>query len=145
LNKQLWVCAVVGALVGAAAVQTFHTIHDRRNEDRFKEGLRCKALADKYVKDNASDSKGVVVNRVEFSRGRNSCILSVVEHFSTAPLEQAFLEHGLPKFTSPPLDNYTVKVVDLLTGEELFSRMCNGSNECAQTLQKQEDVFKDAR
>ena len=130
MNKNLWICAAVGALAGAAAVQTIHMIHDRRSQELFGERMRCKVLADGYTKDR-SGLTTVVVSRIEFSRGRSSCIVSTAEQL-VAPLEK----------TS---SNFTFKIVDLLTGEELFSRMCTGSDECAETLQKQQDAFADAR
>jgi hypothetical protein len=129
LNKKLWVCAAVGALVGATAVQTIHSIRDRSSRELFGERMRCKVLADRYVKDH-SGLTTVVVSRIEFSRGRSSCIVGTMEQL-VAPMER-------------PSSDYTFKIVDLLTGEELFSRMCSGS-ECAETLQKQKDAFNDAR
>jgi hypothetical protein len=79
MNKKLWLWAAVGALVGAAGVQTAHVVGDRNSRELFSQRLRCKALADKYVKDRYAVGGTVVLSRVEFSRRRGSCIASTSE------------------------------------------------------------------
>src|SRR6266446_8131255 len=75
-EPKLWLCAAVGALVGAAGVQTAHVISDRNSRELFGQRLRCKALADKYVRGR---SHTIALSRVEFSRTRGSCIASTFE------------------------------------------------------------------
>lgn len=133
-----------GALIGAAGVQAIHVIHDRTDDALFKQRLRCKALADKYVKDNTSSLNKVVINRVEFSRSRNSCVVATTEHFSAQPLEDAMVQKGLGTLGSSPAEDTVIKIVDLLTGEQLFTRTCTKFDECVVlSLQKQEDAFND--
>ncbi len=140
MNKKLWLCVAVGALVGAAAVQTAHVISDRNSRELFGERLRCKALADKYAK-GRSDT--LVLSRVEFSHSRGSCIASTFEQLGLDAATEKQL--GL----KPSADyTYEFKIVDLLTGEDLMSRTCSttkisiGSEpECNKSLQKRDEAF----
>jgi hypothetical protein len=144
MNRKLWLCATVGALVGAAAVQTAHVVSDRNSRELFGQRLRCKALADKYVKGR---SHMVVISRVEFSRSRGSCIASAFEQVGLDPAAAEQL--GLK---APADYTYEFNVVDLLTGEELASRGCTttkfldwGDPECTKSLQKRDEAFEKAR
>ena len=144
MNKRLWLCVAVGALVGAVAVQTAHLVGDRSSRELFGQRLRCKALADKYVK-GRSDT--VVLSRVEFSHSRGSCIASTFEQLGLDSATEKQL--GL----KPSADyTYEFKVVDVLTGEDLMSRTCStaktsiGSEpECNASLQKRDEAFEKAR
>jgi hypothetical protein len=142
MKKKLWIWAVVGALVGAAVVQTAHVIGDRNSRELFSQRLRCKALADKYVKEHSGTLVGtVVVSRVEFSRKRSSCIVSTFEQLG--PDASTAKQLGL---TQQPADQtYTLKVVDLLTGEDLITRYCTGNAECAENLPKRDEAFEESR
>lgn len=144
MNKKLWLCVAVGALAGAAAVQTAHVISDRNSRELFGQRLRCKALADKYAM-GRSDS--LVLSRVEFSHSRGSCIASTFEQLGLDVTTEKQL--GL----KPSADHtYEFKIVDLLTGEDLMSRTCSttkisiGSEpECSKSLQKRGEAFEEAR
>jgi len=144
MNRKLWLCAAVGALVGAAAVQTAHVVSDRNSRELFGQRLRCKALADKYVKGR---SHMVVISRVEFSRSRGSCIASTFEQVGLDAPTSGLL--GL----KPPADQtYMFNVVDLLTGEDLATRTCattkisiGSEPECNGSLQKRDEAFEEAR
>jgi hypothetical protein len=144
MNRKLWLCSAVGALVGAAAVQTAHVVSDRNSRELFGQRLQCKALADKCVKGH---SDKVALSRVEYSHSRGSCIASTFEQLGldAATSEQMGLK--------PPADyTYMFTVVDLLTGEDLMSRTCTSRKisigdepECTKTMQKQDEAFEDAR
>jgi hypothetical protein len=133
MKKKLWIWAVVGALVGAAVVQTAHVIGDRNSRELFSQRLRCKALADKYVKEHSGTLVG--------SRKRSSCIVSTFEQLG--PDASTAKQLGL---TQQPADQtYTLKVVDLLTGEDLITRYCTGNAECAENLPKRDEAFEESR
>ena len=142
MNKKLWLGVAVGALVGAAAVQTVHVISDRNSRELFGQRLRCKTLADKYVKDRSR----VVLSRIEFSHSRSSCIASTYEQLGldAATGEQLGLK--------PTGKSYMFSVVDLLTDEGLMSRTCTTTKdfdwaqpECSKGLQERDKAFEDAR
>jgi hypothetical protein len=134
----------VGALVGAAAVQTVHVISGHNSPELFAQRLRCKALADKYVKGR---SNMPVLSRVEFSHSRGSCIASIFEQvgLDVPTSEQLGLKPSAEQ-------TYRFNVVDLLTGEDVMSRTCTttkisiGSEpECTESLQKRDEAFDKAR
>lgn len=145
VNKKLWLWATVGALSGAAAVQTAHVINDRNTREVFDQRLRCKSLADKYVKGRHSGI--VIVSRVEYSRSRGSCIASTFEQFGLDTVAEAQL--GL----KPSAEHtYMFNVVDLLTGEDLVNRTCTTSKvvisnepDCVQSGQRRDAEFEAAR
>ena len=143
MKRRLWLCAVVGAIFGGAAVQSVHLIRERRGDELFKQRIRCKAFADKYLKENVTELKSIYVMRIEFSRSRSSCIVETMEHFSTKPLQEGLTQRGLGDPGS--LESDTLKIVDLLTGEDIFDRICTGKGECGQMMRKQEEEFDRAR
>lgn len=119
-------------------------IRDRSSRELFGQRLRCKALADKYVKGH---SDRIVLNRVEFSPSRGSCIAST---FGQLGLDAA-AEKRLGLKASADY-TYEFKVVDVLTGEDLMSRTCStaktsiGSEpECNESLQKRDEAFEKSR
>jgi hypothetical protein len=144
MNKKLMFCAAIGAVVGAAVVQTGHLIADRSTHEAFGQRLRCKALADKYVKES---TQSISLSRVEFSHSRGSCIASISEQLGLG--DSTAIELGL----KPPVDHTSMfKVVDLLTGEGLITRTCTSRNvpssdndECAKTLQEIDEAFEKNR
>jgi len=130
MNKKLWLCGAIGALVGAAGMQTAHVINDRH--ELFAQRLRCKALADKYVKEHSSPHFSVIIDRVEFSASRSSCIASTAEQIGDV--------------RAPALSwDWTYEVVDLLNGETIAMLPCSGRDECVQKMQEREQAFQKAR
>lgn len=121
MNRKLWLCAVVGALVGATSLQTVHVIGDRNSRELFGQRLRCKALADKYEKEYSNPYYTVGIDRVEFSSSRGSCIASTDEQLG--PVQKVSKD-------------WMYKVVDLLSGETITVLPCSGPDECAQRLQE---------
>jgi hypothetical protein len=143
-NRKLWLCVVVGALLGAAGVQAAYEIRDRNSRERFEQRLRCKALADKYVKVRSST---VILSHVEFSRSRSSCIASTFEQLGLDAARETQLGLGA---STEHTNAFTV--VDLLTGEELMTRMCTsrkvsiGSEpECSASVAKQQEMFNESQ
>lgn len=141
MNKKLWLCAFLGAIVGATGVQIAHVISDRNSRELFGQRLRCKTLADKYLKEHSATSGAVVLGRVEFSRRRGSCIASTAEPLGLDAYTAAQL--GLAQ--KPSEQMYMFKVVDLLSGEDLVTRTCTGSDDCGKSMQKRDEEFEDAR
>lgn len=143
MNKKMWLCAVGGVLLGAAVVQTAHVISDRNSRELFGQRLRCKALADKYVRDRSADGGMVDLSRVEFSRRRGSCIASTSEKLGLDVVTAAQL--GIVQ--KPSDDIYSLNVVDLLTGEDLVTRTCTGrgSDNCAKSMEKRDEGFEEVR
>ncbi len=141
MNKKMWLCAVVGVLLGAAVIQTAHVITDRDSRELFGQRLRCKAMADKYVRDRSAVGGKVVLSRVEFSRRRGSCIASTSEQLGLDVATAAQL--GIVQKPSDYI--YSLNVVDLLTGEDLVTRTCTGSDDCAKSMVKRDEEFEEVR
>jgi|ERR1035438_5621912 hypothetical protein len=108
-----------GIVLGAAATEGFHIYrqsHDgqmfQHDSQIFQERLRCKAIADAYVKgENSSDSEHgpySTLDKVDYSPVRNSCV---------AEAEKAY--YG-------PRAVVIYSVQDLLSGDTLFSVICAG-------------------
>jgi len=107
--KKLWIAISVGVLLGAGLTEAFHRFMDRRSRERFEMNLRCKQLADDFVKRGTSDYHDVMLNEVRFSSSRNQCVASIDEVSRTPPLS----------------DEWRYIVVDVLSGEILFSDICS--------------------
>jgi hypothetical protein len=96
------------AHIGAGLVEGVQIIrdHDHNRREIFDQRLKCKKLAEDYVKANSDNYTSVFLDRADFSTSRNSCIASTNEH------------SGGAQFT-------TYKLVDVVTGELLPTDFCD--------------------
>jgi hypothetical protein len=109
---------IAGIVIGAAATEGFNVYRQSHDSQIFQERLRCKAVADAYVKENSTDKnstepRGVflTLDNVDYSPARNSCVaeLETVSYYRGGVLT---------------IEN----VEDLLSGEILFAINC--TEEC---------------
>src|ERR1039457_2335470 len=94
MTRKITIMALIaGIVLGAAATEGFNVYrqsHDsyRQSHDSqiFQERLRCKAVADAYVKANSTDVQAnptdpnfvsVTLDRVDYSPARNTCVADV--------------------------------------------------------------------
>jgi hypothetical protein len=121
IRKITIVALIAGILLGAAATEGFNVYRQSHDGRIFQERLRCKAVAEAYVKENSSDFKedplaksGVTValDRVDYSPARNSCV---------AELETSYYSQ---RIALANCENLSVR--DLLSEETLFSAKCTG-------------------
>ena len=96
----------VGVLIGAGLVQTIHSLHRQTQKATFETRLCCKNLAAAYAK-SLRDSGETVIERVEFSPIRNSCLAST--------FTLAGKHHEVEKFG----------LVDVVSDEKIFEATCN--------------------
>ena len=115
---------IAGIVLGAAATEGFNVYrqsHDsyRQSHDSqiFQERLRCNAVADAYVKEKSTNPESflLILDKVDYSPARNSCVAELERVYISAPLE-------------------TENVQDLLSGETLFSANC--TKDCVAEMQK---------
>jgi hypothetical protein len=131
------VASVLSAFVGAGIVETAHLVRDRRGRDMFAQRLQCKRLAEQYLEKNSSEYHNVMLERVEFSVPRNSCVASIAEISST-----------------PPADTWTYQVTDVISNENLYMDLCiessaSGLIYCShdrvgELMRKRDKAFKDS-
>jgi hypothetical protein len=115
---------IAGIVLGAAATEGFNVYRQSHDSQIFQERLRCKAVADAYVKENSTDKnstepRGVflTLDKVDYSPARDSCV---------ADLESVhYNPYGVLR---------TEMVEDLLSGETLFSLNCTEDCEMLQPL-----------
>ena len=108
---------IAGIVLGAAATEGFNFYRQSHDSHVFQERLRCKAVADAYVKEENSTDPwhgSWILDKVDYSPARNSCVADVKAHYF---------------FRTPPFTNEDVQ--DLLSGENLFSAQC--TEKCAVT------------
>jgi hypothetical protein len=105
-HKVAIVTLLAGMALGAAATGGFSAYRHSHDSHIFEERLRCKAVADAFVKENNTESVSLTLDKVDYSPGRNSCVAELGSVYARAPL-------------------MTEKVQDLLSGETLFSAKCN--------------------
>jgi hypothetical protein len=98
-----------GALLGAGLVQTIHSLHAHPQKATFEARLCCKNLAAAYAK-ISRDSGETVIERIDFSPGRGSCLAST--------LTLAGKRHEVEKFS----------VVDVVSEERIFEASCNSAD-----------------
>jgi hypothetical protein len=106
---------LVGLCVGAGLDETLHVLRYRKanaatqvSNETFQRRLQCKHLADDYVTKNSDDHTSLLLDRVDFSPSRHSCIVA---------LSRTSSGHGITL--------YGYETVDILSAETLFSGECN--------------------
>jgi hypothetical protein len=110
---------IAGIVLGAAATEGFNVYRQSHESRIFQERLRCKAVADAYVKrENSTDTESVFLGKVNYSPARNSCV---------AEVETILVVRG-----SLPIRKETVE--DLLSGETLFSANCTKDCEVVEVM-----------
>ena len=120
-TRKITIIALTGGIVlGAAATEGFNVYRQSHDSQIFQERLRCKAVAEAYVKENSTDKNStdqmghfVTLDKVDYSPARNSCV-AATESVSFYPGGHFATEN----------------VRDLLSGETLFSLNCNKGLDC---------------
>jgi hypothetical protein len=121
MTRKITIMALIaGIVLGAAATEGFNIYRQSHDSRIFQERLRCKAVADAYVKENSTDFKEddstaqswvtVTLDKVDYSPARNSCVAELETTYSSQRVALANFED--------------LSVRDLLSGETLFSSRC---------------------
>jgi hypothetical protein len=101
--------AVAGFMVGRsfpAHTTTQSQAKERDGNELFQRRLRCKSEADDYAKKSSESNSGLMVEKVEFSPARHSCVASFT------------------RITRGKLEMWSYETIDILTGEMLYSEEC---------------------
>ncbi|MCU1271128.1 MAG: hypothetical protein JWN74_2422 [Acidobacteriaceae bacterium] len=107
---------VFGIFIGAASVEGFHIARDNQKREFFEQRLRCKKLAQDYVKASSDDYTSMSLDRADFSKSRNSCLAATLE---SSGKDRQFVEY---------------KVTDVITGEVLSSDFCDERDSHSQSF-----------
>jgi hypothetical protein len=100
---------IAGIVLGSAATEGLNVYRQSHNSRILQERLSCKTAGDAYIKENSTDSEviSLSLSKADYSPARNSCVAEVeTTVWARTPL-------------------VTEKVVDLISGETLFSVNCN--------------------
>lgn len=95
---------IFGMVIGAGGSEGFHILRDSHLQNAFQQKLRCKQLAESYVKSNSDGTTTVYLERSGFSTHRNSCVAATSRIFMS--------------------DSWDYEVVDVITGDTLYSGNC---------------------
>jgi len=96
---------VVGLLFGGGGTEAYHKSHDA--QAIFQQRVRCRNLAEEYVKKRVESGVGATLQRDDYSPQRNSCI---AEETDEMPGTQSM---------------WSFAVVDVLTGQQLYFDTCH--------------------
>ena len=115
--KKFWMLVLIaigGMCLGAALDEALHIVRNRQSQARerddselFQRRLRCKSEADDYARKSSESNSELMVEKVEFSPARRSCVASFTRITSGKRLEI-----------------WGYETIDILTGETLFSEEC---------------------
>jgi hypothetical protein len=84
---------------------------NRSNDEVFQQRLRCKSVADDYLKKNSGDESTLFLERVDFSPSRHSCVAAFTRWT-----------------TGKKGEIHDYETVDILSGEILFIKGCIENN-----------------
>jgi hypothetical protein len=105
--------ALIGLGIGVGSDEVLHAFRERKSAEFFQQRIRCRHLADNYANKESSDFNSFLIDKVDFSPVRNSCIAS-------ASRVRAIPNNG---------PEWTYQTVDIVTGEVFFIRSCYGTDE----------------
>lgn len=94
----------------------YHQVRERRAAEVFSRRLRCNELANQYAGRESNDMQSVNAEMVGYSAVSNSCV--------------AYFQ-----FWEQISSHYTVRewrVVDLLSGERLYTDQCREERDCGE-------------
>jgi hypothetical protein len=109
---QFLLIALAGLCIGAALDEGLHAIRNRSGDEVFQQRLHCRTFADAYVKKNSDANTSLILERVDFSPGRRSCVATISK--------AANWGRGTTW--------WSYETVDIVTGEMLFKGDCNGND-----------------
>ena len=118
MTRKITIMALIaGIVLGVEATEGFNIYRQSHDSQIFQERLRCNAVADAYVKEKSTNPESflLILDKVDYSPARNSCVAELERVYISAPLE-------------------TENVQDLLSGETLFSANC--TKDCVAEMQK---------
>jgi hypothetical protein len=100
---------VLGLLVGGGSIEYGHRRSDLKSKQVFEQRIRCKTLAESYVRKESNDTNYVHLEQVGYSAKSNSCFAAVTTW-------------------SDPYRDWIL--VDLLSGESTDVGICNEQRDC---------------
>lgn len=106
---------LIGAIFGGLCVELVD--HSHENQALFANKLRCQSLGTKYEKENTSGPFITAIDRIDYSRARNSCIAETSETM-------------LNPNSDPSL---TIEVVDIMDDQKIFVAGCSETDQDCRT------------
>jgi hypothetical protein len=138
--KRLWpfaLVALVSLCLGVVLDEVAHSARNRNNAETFEQRLRCRSLADAYEKKESNTDATVIIEKVDFSRMKRSCIATVTRASGIAQSPVWFFQ-----------------TLDLVTGDELYSEWCSekspdprfscGNGRNIELMRKRDEVLEGA-
>jgi hypothetical protein len=71
---------IVGLLLGGGTVEYGHRSFDQHSKQAFEQKLRCKSLADQYIREHSDDPHGTALGQVDYSSSNNTCFATVTTY-----------------------------------------------------------------
>jgi hypothetical protein len=99
----------LGLLIGGGTVEYGHRRSDFKSKQKFEQRIRCKSLADGYVRKESNKTEGVLLSEVGYSAIHNSCFAAVTTY-------------------RDPFQGW--ELVDLLSGKTTQIGTCNVQRNC---------------
>src|SRR6266849_4315477 len=126
MKGRVFLAGLVGLVLGAVIGLCASAIYYRRSSALFANRLRCRAIGEEYV---ARALGSPVLDKVDFSPARNSCVAAMQSHY---------------------LGFWNYQVADVVSNETLFAESCNydggkcGGGVDVKFLNEREKAFKKA-
>jgi hypothetical protein len=118
VTKRGWITAAwmffVGLAVGAGGVLSHQRFYEKKTAEVFSRRLRCYELANQYARKESNATQSVSVEMVGYRAVSNSCVayFHVWEQISSRSSVQEW------------------QVMDLLSGERLYTDQCREDRDC---------------
>jgi hypothetical protein len=95
---------IAGFAVGGGSVEYIHQRNDQQSKQAFDQKLRCKALADAYIRTQNKDETALSnIDEVGYSQSTNTCFAAVHEYETFG--QATWVEYSLIDLTSGKIDS----------------------------------------
>ena len=130
---------IVSFALGGGSVEYLHQRSDQQSKQAFDQKLRCKVLADEYIRgvQSKDENRAADLNQVDYSKSSNTCFASInvlKTYGASTPAETSWMDYEL---------------VDLVSGKVDLIGFCNENRDCGdgkdiKLNQELTDAFKQA-
>ena len=114
------VSGILGAVIGISVALLVMSESANKRAFVFEQKQKCREVAEKWNR----DPDNIVLERVDYSQSRNSCLIATEEYFQSS-------DHKTHE---------TFRIKDLFTDEGLFTKHCT-DDECVEVLTELDKRF----
>lgn len=120
MTRRIWIAValtfLIGLALGGGTVQIYHVVRANAAKEAFNQKVRCKELAEGYIRQQSNESTSVSLQDVDYSATADSCV--------------GYFHVWEDVGNRNKYNRREWQVVDLLTGKTLYDNECREETNC---------------